>query len=131
MARRPPCVFLIIRSRCEEACPVRIWMVTIRQHVIIFGRPLHIMPGESVHVVTRGRVQQEVFVTVILVHVRDHLVHVPVILVCLRVSKVVSEKNQKIICEIVLRSLVQYFHELFGFCLCILPLWILVMFVKT
>ena len=110
-------VLLIIGSRTEIPCPVGIWVVSIWEHIIIFGwelSTLSLLSGvKCVDIHARGRVEQVVCVTVVLIHPLDHGVHIFVVLHSIHVSEIISEKNEALIGDVMITSFIKIVFEIF------------------
>ena len=93
--------FFIIWSRCEVSSPVSIRVVRVREHVVVFGRPGHILLEDGVDVVRRSGVPEEILVAKVLVHVFNHPVHASVVLRGIHILEVTAHDNNNIVSEVV------------------------------
>jgi type IV secretory pathway VirB3-like protein len=108
-------VSLVIWSRREVTGPVSIGVVGIWEHVVILGRPGHVMLLEGIGVGTRSRVLEMIFVRVVFIHVRDHVVHVLVVVLSIRVFEIKAPKDEDFVGLVVLNSLDEVLMKTFSF----------------
>jgi len=90
-------ILFLIWSRRIIASPVSIRVVRIWEQIIIFGRPSDIMTSNCIDVITGSRVSEEVLITMVFVHVLDHVVKTLVVLEGIHISEVVSKQYKYII----------------------------------
>lgn len=115
----PSDVLFLIWSRGVIASPVSIRIVRIWEQIIIFGRPGDIMTSKCIDIITGSRVSEEVLISMVFVHVLDHVVKTLVVLRGIHISKVISKQHKYIIGKVMCCPIVQEAHQFFCFDVCI------------
>lgn len=108
-------VSFVIWSRREVTGPVSIGVVGIWEHVVILGWPGHVMLVEGIGVDTWGRVFEVIFVRVVFIHIRDHVVHVLVVVLSIHVFEIKAPKDEDFIGLIMRDSLDKVVMKSFSF----------------
>lgn len=100
-------VGFVIWSGRKVAGPVSIGVVRIWEHVVVLGWPGNVVLLEGVGVSTWSRVFEVIFVRVVLIHVRNHVVHVLVVELSIHIFEIKSPKDEDIVGLIVFDSLIK------------------------
>jgi len=109
--RPSPNLLLVVCPRRKVPRPVRIGIVRVREHVIIFSRPGDVVAVDSINVGAWGRVKQIELITIMLVHILNHCIHVLIVLKSIDILKVTSKEDKHIVSHIMLTSLLKVVDE--------------------
>ena len=116
-------ILLSIGPRGEVSGPVVSSTGTVWEHVIGLGRPLVTSLSQGIDVVRRSGVPEVVSVTVLLVHILDHVVQVGEHPVSIDVLEVITENDEQLIRSGMLDTVLELIDEISG------PRWSVVVLV--
>lgn len=98
-------VLFVISSRREVTCPIAIWAITVREHVIIFSGPFNIKFGKGINVLTWGGIEQIELISIVLIDVFHDFIHAFEILKSIHISEIITKKSQYFIRCVMFSSL--------------------------
>ena len=94
-------ILLAVRSRCIIPSPIGIGLIGVWEHIIVLGWPLHVIAGDCIYILARGRVEQVELIAIVLVHVVDHIVHALVGFLGVNVGEIIPKENEAFVCDVV------------------------------
>ena len=106
-------LLLLVGSGREVPCPVVLWLISIREHVVVADWPLNLLFLQCVDVLARGGVHESNIV-VVSIEVGDQLVNWPKSKMSITVCEVVSPWNEKVAATVVLLHVLHILPHLGG-----------------